>query len=168
MEADFPSESLDEHSRPCRQLIQQVYNQKKEGDLRFIPWKFILSDAQWDGSKKTCEKKEQSFLGFLAEAAGHQDIHEGFVSPSPFGVQRILSLRGICWSLVGWCHLGTANALMRQFVALYSQHVPKELGLRLPSLAEAEAAAADAWEKSYSRDGLWIKRCKIVWKVLLG
>lgn len=127
-----------------------------------------MSEAQWDGSKKTCEKKEQSFLGFLAEAAGHQDIHEGFVSPSPFGVQRILSLRGICWSLVGWCHLGTANALMRQFVALYSQHVPKELGLRLPSLAEAEAAAADAWEKSYSRDGLWIKRCKIVWKVLLG
>ena len=137
---DFPSEALDEHSRPCRQLIQQIYNQKKEGDLRFIPWKYILSEAQWDNSKTTYEKKEKSLLSFLAEAAGHQDIHEGFVSPSPFGVQKILSLRGIGWALVGWCHLGTANALMRKFVALYSQYVPKELGLRAPSLAEAEAA----------------------------
>ena len=70
---DFPSEALDEHSRPCRQLIQQVYNQKKDLDLRFITWKFLFSEAQCNESKQLHEKKERwrSFVSWLAEASGH-------------------------------------------------------------------------------------------------
>ena len=91
-------------------------------------------------SKKTFEKKEKSLLGFIAEQAGHMDQVEVVVSPSPFAVQRTsLSLRAVAWVL-GWCHLGAANALVRKFVALYSQPVAPDLGLRPPSIVEAEAA----------------------------
>ena len=133
-EKDFPSESLDEHSRPCR---QNVHNQKKEGDLRFTPWKFILSEAEWDGSKKTCEKKEKStFLTF------QRDIHEGYVSPSPFGAQWILSLRGICWALVGWRHLAqlmlSCGSLWPMWLYILNMCL-KSLVCDRP-LAEAEAA----------------------------
>ena len=139
----YPSEWLDEHSRPCRQLIQQIWLQKREGDLRFIPGKFLISESQWERSKKTCEKKEASFVALLAEAAGQADHVESAVSPSPFAVQRALTLRGIAWALVSFCHLGAAHALARKFVSLYCQPVLPDLGLRPPTLAEAEAADAE-------------------------
>ena len=81
---NYPSEWLDEHTRPCRQVLQHVWQQQREKDLRFIPWKHLLSESQWERSKKTFEKKEKSLLGFLAEQAGHMDQVEVVVSPSPF------------------------------------------------------------------------------------
>ena len=48
--------------------------------------------------------------------------------------------RAVAWAVLGWCHLGAANALVRKFVAVYSQPVAPELGLRGPSIVEAEAA----------------------------
>lgn len=137
---NYPSEWLDEHTRPCRQVLQHVWQQQREKDLRFIPWKHLLSESQWERSKKTFEKKEKSLLGFLAEQAGHIDQVEVVVSPSPFAVQRTLSLRAVAWAVLGWCHLGAANALVRKFVALYSHPVAPELGLRPQSIVEAEAA----------------------------
>lgn len=36
------------------------------------------------------------------------DQVEVVVSPSPFAVQRTLSLRAVAWAVLGWCHLGAA------------------------------------------------------------
>jgi hypothetical protein len=146
---DFPSEALDGHSRPCRQVTQQVYNQKKDLDLRFIPWKFLLSEAQCDESKQLHEKKERSFVSWLAEASGHTDQIEGVVYRSPFAIQLLLCLLGVALALVDWCHLGAANALMRKFISLYihTQRIPHELNMRGLTIAEAEAADVEVCRK---------------------
>ena len=62
-EADYPSEIIEVHNRPCKQLIQLVNQQKQQEDFRFIPWKQLLTEAQCDKLKLGAQKKEKSFLG---------------------------------------------------------------------------------------------------------
>ena len=59
---------------------------------------------------------------------------------SPFAAQRLLSLRGIARALV-------ANALIGEFISLYTQRIPHELNMRGPTIAEAEAADAEVCRK---------------------
>ena len=140
---NYPSEQLESESRPCKQLVQQVFTQRHQKDLRFIPWKQVVSEVQADNAKLAQGTKEKSFLALLAEASGQQDALEVDPSPSPYVVQRILKLRGVCWALVGWCHLGSANKLSQKFLSLYAAPNLGVMGLRAPSLAEAEAADAE-------------------------
>ena len=114
---NYPSEQLESESRPCKQLVQQVFTQRHQKDLRFIPWKQVVSEVQADNAKLAQGTKEKSFLALLAEASGQQDALEVDPSPSPYVVQRILKLRGVCWALVGWCHLGSANKLSQKFLS---------------------------------------------------
>ncbi|CAE7286498.1 unnamed protein product, partial [Symbiodinium sp. CCMP2456] len=142
-EKAYPSEQLECDGRPAKQLIQQVYAQKHAKELRFIPWKQIVSEVQADAARLAQGTKEKSFLSLLAEASGQQDALELDPSPSPFVVQRILKMRGTCWALVDWCHLGSANKLLQKFVSMYAATNLSALGLRAPSLCEAEAADAE-------------------------
>ena len=103
----------------------------------------MVSEVQADNAKLAQGTKEKSFLALLAEASGQQDALEVDPSPSPYVVQRILKLRGVCWALVGWCHLGSANKLSQKFLSLYAAPNLGVMGLRAPSLAEAEAADAE-------------------------
>ena len=103
---DYPSECLEADGQPCKQLLQQVALQKKNGELKFIPWKQILSVAQYDRSRLSCARSEEkSLLGLLADVTGHVDALEVELSASPFAVQKVLSLRGVAWALLDWCHL---------------------------------------------------------------
>ena len=67
-EADYPSELIEVHSRPCKQLIHLVNQKKQKEDFRFIPWQQLLTEAQCDKLKLGVQKKEKSFLGLLSEA----------------------------------------------------------------------------------------------------
>ena len=139
----YPAEVLTAELKPCRQLVQAIYTQKMQGELRFIPWRNILSQAEADKVKQFSQKKEKAFMDILAEAAGQSDVPEVDPSASPFAVQKLLHVRAICWALLGWCHLGAARSLTYKFIDLYAVTGLGALGLRGPSLAEAEAADAE-------------------------
>ena len=139
----YPAEVLTAELKPCRQLVQAIYAQKVQGELRFIPWRNILSQAEADKVKQFSQKKEKAFMDILAEAAGQSDVPEVDPSASPFAVQKLLHVRANCWALLGWCHLGAARSLTYKFMELYAAMGLGALGLRGPSLAEAEAADAE-------------------------
>ena len=136
----YPAEVVEGDARPGKALVQMVYAQKCQQELKYIPWKRILSEAQADRVKQGSTKRDRSFLDLLADAAGHADPPEQEPSPSPFGVQRLLMLRAVAWALIGWCHLGGARRLVHAFMELYGAHGLHAVGLRGPSLVEAEAA----------------------------
>ena len=52
-------------------------------------------------------------------------------------------MRGTCWALVGWCHLGSTNKVLQKFISLYAAPNLHAMALRAPSLAETEAADAE-------------------------
>ena len=131
-EKAYPSEQLECDSRPAKQLIQQVYAQNHAKELRFIPWKQIVSEVQADAARLTQGTKEKSFLSLLAEASGQHDALELDPSPSPFVVQRILKMRGTCWALVDWCHLGSANKLLQKICVYVCCHQPERFGSTRP------------------------------------
>ena len=108
---DYPAEALEADNRPCWQLVQQVHLQKRCGELKYIPWKNILSEVQYDRSRHTSDSKERTLLALLAQASGIHDTVEGEVFASPFAVQKVLTSRALTWALVEWCHLGTAKTL---------------------------------------------------------
>ena len=117
---NYPSEQLESESRPCKQLVQQVFTQHHQKDLRFIPWKQVVSEVQADNAKLAQGTKEKSFLALLAEASGQQDALE--VDPSPYlevarrvlGFGRVVppwvgqqALAEVAFTLRGaqsWCH----------------------------------------------------------------
>jgi hypothetical protein len=72
-----------------------VYAQKCQQDLKYIPWKRILSQ-----SSKALPSEIVPFLDLLAGAAGHADPPEQAPSPSPFGDLRLLMMRAVAWALV--------------------------------------------------------------------
>ena len=134
---------LEVQRRPCKQLIQLVNQQKSQGDLRFVPWKQLLTEAQYDNFKQGVQKKEKSFLSLLSEASGQWDMLECDPSASPFGVQRLLMARSLAWALTGWCHLSSSKTLVSKFLDYYTRGGGPDSGLRAPSLPMAEAEAAD-------------------------
>ena len=136
-EADYPSEIIEVHNRPCKQLIQLVNQQKQQEDFRFIPWKQLLTEAQCDKLKLGAQKREKSFWGLLSEASGHWGLMESDPPASPFSVQRLLMSRSVAWALVGWCHLSSAKKLVGKFLDYYTRGGVAESGMRAPSLAEA-------------------------------
>ena len=94
----YPAEVVEGDARPGKALVQMVYAQKCQQELKYIPWKRILSEAQADRVKQGSTKRDRSFLDLLADAAGHADPPEQEPSPSPFGVQRLLMLRAVAWA----------------------------------------------------------------------
>ena len=116
-----------------------VFAQKAANELRFIPWRQILSEAQADRAKQV-GNKEKTFLDVLADAAGHVNALEQDPSPSHYGVQRLPLLRSVAWALVGWCHLGAGRRFVQAFMGLYAAPGLGSLGLRSPTLAKAEHA----------------------------
>ncbi|CAK9061320.1 Hypothetical protein SCF082_LOCUS32141 [Durusdinium trenchii] len=129
---------------PCKQLLQQIALQKRNGELKFIPWKQILSVVQCDRSRQSCSRsKEKSLLGLLADVTGHVDALEADVSSSPFAVQKVLSLRSVAWALLDWCHLSSGKMLVNKFMLLYHRVGLADVGMRPPNLAEAEFADAE-------------------------
>lgn len=136
--ANYPAEVIQGDARPCKALVQSIFAQKAAKELKFIPWRQILSEAQADQAKRG--RKDKTFLDWLADAAGREDTAEQDPVPSHYGVQRLLMLRAIAWALVGWCHLGTGRRLVQTFMDLCAAPGLGPLGLRSPSVAEAEHA----------------------------
>ena len=133
----YPAEVLCGDVRPCRALVQSIYVQKSHNEVKFTPWKHLTSEVQADREKQTSQKKEKKLLDILALAAGQVDLPEcELPSGSPYVVQKLLSLRAICWALVGWCHLGAAKLLTLKFMALYAAP-------GLGAIQEAETADAE-------------------------
>jgi len=89
------AEAAEGDARPGKVLVQMVYAQKCQQELKYIPWKRILSQ-----SSKALPSEIVPFLDLLADAAGHADPPEQEPSPSPFGDQRLLMLRAVAWALV--------------------------------------------------------------------
>ena len=85
-------------TRPGKALVQMVYAQKSQRELKFIAWRQILSEAQADRVKQGATKRDRSFLDIVADAAGQTNAPEQDPSPSPFGVQRLLMLRAVAWA----------------------------------------------------------------------
>ena len=141
--ANYPAEVVEGEARPCKVLIQTIFAQKSNKELKFIPWKNIISEPQFDRAKQSVTKKDKCFLDIIADAAGQTDSPDIDPSPSPFAVQRLLLLRSTAWALVGWCHLACAKKLAHRFVELYAPTGLASLGLRPPTLAEAEAVDAE-------------------------
>lgn len=136
--ANYPAEVIHGDTKPCKALIQLVFSQKSANEMRFIPWRQILSEAQADRAKG--QKKEKTFLDLLADAAGHADAMEQEPNPSHYGVYRLLMVRATAWALAGWCHLGSGRRLVQAFMDLYSAPGLGVLGLRSPTVGEAELA----------------------------
>ena len=126
--ANYPAEVIQGDTRPCKALVQSIFGQKASKELKFIPWRQILSEAQADQAKRG--RKDKTFLDWLADAAGHVDAAEQDPVPSNYGVHRLLMLRSIAWALVGWCHLGTGRRLVQSFMDLYAAPGLGPLGLR--------------------------------------
>ena len=96
------------------------------------------------GARLSCAgSKEKSLLGLLADATGQVDPAEVEISASPFAVQKVLCLRSVAWALVDWCHLSSGKILANKFMMLYHRVGLSEMGLRPPTLAEAESADAE-------------------------
>ena len=139
-EDNYPAEVVTGDLRPCRPLLQTIFSQKAQKEIRFIPWKNIMSEAQADRAKTFSSRKEKAFIDILAAAAGQADVPEMEPTPSPYVVQKILTLRCTSWALVGWCHLGAAKRLVVKFMELYTAPGLAALNMRGPSIAEAAAA----------------------------
>ena len=83
------AEAAEGDARPGKVLVQMVYAQKCQQELKYIPWKRILSE-----SSKALPSEIVPFLALLADAAGHADPPEQEPSSSPLGDQRLLTT---CW-----------------------------------------------------------------------
>ena len=96
-----PPEWLDEHSLPCRQLIQQIWLKKRDGDLRFIPWKFLVSESQWEanGALVSCAR-----LTYRLDTVPDWRPESGTFTAAGYAAYfaRTYEVRPHCQILLGW------------------------------------------------------------------
>ena len=144
-EARYPSEGLNDRTRPSDKLLSLVYSMVQTGEYRWIPWRQLLTMEQADevSGKRTSKSAEQQLLALMAEAHGLKLEEADEVSSSPWRVHQLLTVRAFAFAIAGGCHLGPLKDFNLRFLEKYSG--PPKTGYARTTAAEAEKFDQEVW-----------------------
>lgn len=146
----YPGELFTPMWDPCDSYLQLTWAMFEERDLRWHPWRQIVSKAAWltleaAKSSKAAELDGPSALvRMLAKSQGLQEPDEMDVSANFFRVLCILMTRMVAFAVCKAAHLSGLRSYVNRFMELYSAK-PLQPGRRGPTLAEAESADQVVW-----------------------
>ena len=138
-ENDYPGVGVCPMVLPSLQYLQRIKSQRSSQSWEWTPWRKNISEA---AAVKLHDKKKQSKPSdaweYVAQCAGWGQDELEDVSASPFKVEKLLSVRGHAYSMMGCGHPHSWHEYISQFISLYSE-TPSE-GYRMPNVKEAEEA----------------------------
>ena len=168
----YPSEILVPETTPGTRMLSLIHHQLQKKTWAWIPWKFRISMARAEELKSGRSAKLPKLEGLGLHELLLDNPESIEISNTGMGVNSIRSMMephnfGI--SLCGGAHLGNLKAFSHKFLSFLTVRLDPELGLRVPSVLEAQAADRSIWnsisellnEQNWSMDDALHEFCYI-------
>ena len=144
----YPSEVLTADTCPSARLLALVHAQVQKKDIRWIPWKYRMSqqrmeDLQMARPPKLARTESATLSQLLLDDPPSIDVTNQNMGLN--GMRVMLELVNTAYALVQGAHLGRLRAYSVKFLGLISNRLEADTGLRQVTPLEAQAADRHLW-----------------------
>ena len=143
--SNFPSEVLTPATTPSTRLLSLAAHQHSKGDVKWIPWKFRMSQERADELQiqrpaKVAKLDALSLHDLLVDEPPAIEVNNSNMGLG--AVRNLLAVHDTALAMVGSAHLARLKALGLRFLHFMSQRFEAESHLRAPAVLEAQQAEA--------------------------
>ncbi|CAE7282201.1 unnamed protein product [Symbiodinium sp. CCMP2592] len=139
--ARYPGEILDPDNYPSARLLAYVAKVVQKGELRWIPWKLRMSQAQQDSLALRRPAKVPRLEELIYDDVPQREIPAGAVGANY--LSGILGLVSVAVAMLQGAHLASLREFERKFIKLATQKC--EAGIRNPFAEEIMQADRQLW-----------------------
>ncbi|CAE7197295.1 unnamed protein product [Symbiodinium sp. CCMP2592] len=139
--ARYPGEILDPDNYPSARLLAYVAKVIQKGELRWIPWKIRMSQAQQDSLALRRPAKVPRLEELIYDDVPQREIPAGAVGANY--LSGILGLVSVAVAMLQGAHLASLRKFERKFIKLATQKC--EAGIRNPFAEEIMQADRQLW-----------------------
>ncbi|CAE7829501.1 unnamed protein product [Symbiodinium sp. CCMP2592] len=139
--ARYPGEILDPDNYPSARLLAYVAKVIQKGELRWIPWKLRMSQAQQDSLALRRPAKVPRLEELIYDDVPQREIPAGAVGANY--LSGILGLVSVAVAMLQGAHLASLRKFERKFIKLATQKC--EAGIRNPFAEEIMQADRQPW-----------------------
>ena len=146
--SSYPSEILTQDTMPSLRLLSQVHYQLQKKEVKWIPWKYRLSQSRADEVTTGRGSKQPRLEGLSLHSLIYDEPPSIEVSNQSMGVNAVRSifdLFNVAVALAEGAHLAHLKAYSLKFLGYLTQKYDPDTGLRTPSIMEAQAADKHLW-----------------------
>ena len=146
--SSYPSEILTQDTLPSLRLLSQVHYQLQKKEVKWIPWKYRLSQSRADEVSTTRGAKQPRLEGLSLHSLIYDEPPSIEVSNQSMGINAVRSmfdLFNVAVALAEGAHLAHLKAYTLKFLGYLTQKYDPDTGLRTPSIMEAQAADKHLW-----------------------
>ena len=144
----YPSEILVPETTPSTRMLSLIHHQLQKKSWSWIPWKFRISVSRAEELKSGRSSKLPKLEGLGLHELLLDNPESIEISNTGMGVNSIRSmmeLHNYGIALCSGAHLGNLKAFSQKFLSYMTVRLDPELGLRTPSVLEAQAADRSLW-----------------------
>ena len=146
--SSYPSEILTQETLPSLRLLSQVHHQLQKKEVRWIPWKFRLSQSKADEVTSGRGAKHPRIEGLSLHSLLYDEPPSIEVNNQSMGINAVrtmFDLFNTAVALAEGAHLAHLKAYSLKFLSFLTQRYDQETGLRSPNIMEAQAADKHLW-----------------------
>ena len=161
--SSYPSEILTHETLPSLRLLSQVHYQFQKKEVKWIPWKFRLSQSGADEVVSGRGAKQPRVEGLALHSLIYDEPPSIEINNQSMGINAVrtmFDLFNTAVALAEGAHLAHLKAYSLKFLGFLTQRYDQDSGLLTPNILEAQAADKHLWfiigelvmDKSWSLD----------------
>lgn len=140
--ANFPAEVLVPENMPGIRLLSLVHDVKVKNDIRWVPWKFRISQQKADelSNKSNRIPKAESLQlhNLILDSPPEINIDNGALGL--MAIRQMFEVWALALAICGIAHLATLKGYYIKFMSFMSARLDSDTGLRGPTILESQAA----------------------------
>lgn len=146
--SSYPSEILTTDTMPSLRLLSQVHYQLQKKEVKWIPWKYRLSQSKSDEVSSGRGSKQPRIEGLSLHQLIYDEPPAIEINSQSMGVNAVRSmfdLFNVAVALAEGAHMAHLKAYSLKFLGFITQRYDQDTGLRTPNIMEAQAADKHLW-----------------------
>ena len=150
---NYPSEILTSSTCPSLRLLSTAVHQEARKDLRWIPWKFRMTQLASDEAVMNRPSKQARLETLQLTSLLMDDPPTMEIGNSNMGIptiQRIMSVHDVALAMSGTAHLARLKHYTTKFLGFLQGRLDPDCGLRVPTVLEAQQADRILWTNIFA------------------
>ena len=146
--SSYPSEILTPDTLPSLRLLSQVHHQLQKKEVKWIPWKYRLSQSRAEEVSSGRGAKLPRLEGLSLHNLIYDEPPSIEINNQSMGINAVRSMFdvfNVAVALAEGAHLAHLKAYSLKFLSFLTQRYDQDTGLRTPNIMEAQAADKHIW-----------------------
>ena len=146
--SSYPSEILTPNTLPSLRLLSQVHHQLQKKEVKWIPWKYRLSQSRAEEVSSGRGAKLPRLEGLSLHNLIYDEPPSIEINNQSMGINAVRSMFdvfNVAVALAEGAHLAHLKAYSLKFLSFLTQRYDQDTGLRTPNIMEAQAADKHIW-----------------------